>query len=81
MPSRRAQALNANARNANIVPLVPYNEVQMQNFSQPIEIFAKGMTNQNNQHVLVPTNRNDQSMAARVSDFCQNESFYVFSDR
>ena len=69
MPSRRAQALNANTRNANIVPIVPYNKVQMQNFRQPIDILAKSMTNKNNQQVLVPTSRNDQSMAARVCDF------------
>ena len=69
MPSRRAQAWNANGRNANAVPLVPDKEVQMQIFRTPIQLLAQSMTNQNNQQVLVPTDRNDRSMAARVCDF------------
>ena len=35
----------------------------------PIQLLAQSMTNQNNQHVLVPTNRKDQLVATRVCDF------------
>ena len=41
----------------------------MQNFRKPIQLLVKNMTNQNNQQVLVPTNRIDRSMAAKVCDF------------
>ena len=41
----------------------------MQNFRKPIQLLVKSMTSQNNQQVLVPTNRIDQSMAAKVCDF------------
>ena len=41
----------------------------MQNFRNSIQLLVKSMTNQNNQQVLVPTNRIDRSMAARVYDF------------
>ena len=41
----------------------------MQSFRTPIQLLAQSMTNQNNQQVLVPTNRNDQLMEARVCDF------------
>ena len=68
MPSRRSQAWNANARNANTVPLVPDKEVQMQNFKKSIHFLAQSMTNQNNQQVLVPTNRYDRLVAAIVCD-------------
>ena len=66
MLSGRAQAWNVKARNAKTVPLVPDKEVQMQNFRKPIQLLVKSMTNKNNQQVLVPTNRIDRSMAARV---------------
>ena len=59
MPSRRSQAWNANACNANTIPLVTDKEVQMQNFRKPIQLLAKSMTNQNNKQVLVRINRND----------------------
>ena len=49
MPSRRAYAWNANARNAYAVPLVLDEEVQMQSFRMPIQLLAQSMTNQNNQ--------------------------------
>ena len=35
----------------------------------PIMLLAKSITKQNNQQVLVPTNRNDQLVAAKVCDF------------
>ena len=35
----------------------------------PVQLLAQSMTNKNNQQVLVPTDRNDRSMAARVCDF------------
>ena len=41
----------------------------MKCFRTPIQILAQSMTNQNNQQVLVPTNRNDRIVAARVCDF------------
>ena len=59
MPSRRAQAWNANARKANKVPLVPDKEVQMHSFKTPIKLLAQNMTNQNNKQVVVSTKRND----------------------
>ena len=69
MPPRRAQAWNANAPNANTVPLVKDKEVQVQNFRKPIQLLVQCMANQNNQQVVVPTNRIDRSMAAKVCDF------------
>ena len=41
----------------------------MQSFRMPIQLLAQSMTNQNNQQVLVPTNRNDRLVAATVCDF------------
>ena len=41
----------------------------MHNVRKPILLLVKSMTNQNNQQVLVPTNRIDRSMAAKVCDF------------
>ena len=41
----------------------------MQNFRTPIWLLAQNMTNQNNEQVLVPTNRNDRLVAARVYNF------------
>ena len=75
MPSPRAQAWNVNAHNANIVPLVPDKEVQKQSFRTPIQLLAKSMTNQNNQQVLVLTNKNDRLMEARVCDFVRINQF------
>ena len=69
MPSYRAQAWNTYACNTKAVPLVPNKEVQMQSFRTPIQLCAKSMTNQNNHQLLVPTNRNDRFVAARVCDF------------
>ena len=69
MPSSRSLAWNANAGNAYTVPLIQDKEVQMHNVRKPILLLVKSMTNQNNQQVLVPTNRIDRSMAARVYDF------------
>ena len=41
----------------------------MQSLRTPIQLFAQSMTNQNDQQVLVPTNRNDQLVVSRVCDF------------
>ena len=41
----------------------------MHSLRTPIQLLAQIMTNQKNQKVLVPTNRNDQLMEARVCDF------------
>ena len=53
----------------NAVPLVPNKEVQIQSFRTPIQLLDQSMTNQNNQQVLVLTNRNDRSVAAKFCDF------------
>ena len=41
----------------------------MPNFKKPIHLLAQSMINQNNQQVLVPTNRNDRSVVSIVNDF------------
>ena len=69
MPSRRALSWNANACNVNTVPLVPVKDVQMKNYIKPNQLLLKSIINQNNQQVLVPTNRIDRSMADKVCDF------------
>ena len=52
----------------------------MQNFRKPIKLLAVSMTDQNNNQVVVPTNRNDRSMAARVCDlFRMNPSKFLGS--
>ena len=66
MPPCRASTRNANARNANTVPLVPDQGVSNAEFRNANSAFGSGMTNENNQQVPVPTNRNGGSMAARV---------------
>ena len=68
MPSRSAQAQNTNARNANVVPLVPDKKVLMHSFITPIQLLSQNMTIQNNQQVQVPTNTNDRLVAAIVCD-------------
>ena len=41
----------------------------MQFFRELIHLLAQSMNNQNNQQVLVPTNRNDRLVVARFCDF------------
>ena len=41
----------------------------MLSFRTPIQLLAQSMTNQNNQQVRVPINRNDRLVAASVCDF------------
>ena len=41
----------------------------MQSFRMTFQLLAQSMTNQNNQQVLVPTNRNDRLVATIVCDF------------
>ena len=40
----------------------------MQSFRIPIHFLARGMTNHNNQLILVPTKRNDRLVPARVCE-------------
>ena len=41
----------------------------MQSLRMPINLMAQSMTNQKNQQVRVPTNRNDLLVEARVCNF------------
>ncbi|WMV29225.1 hypothetical protein MTR67_022610 [Solanum verrucosum] len=50
----------------SVVPLVPDQEVSNAEFRNANSAFGSGMTNENNQQVPVPTNRNDGSVTARV---------------
>ena len=77
MAFRRAQAQSSNEHIANAVPLVPDKEVQMQSFRMPIHLLVQSMTNHNNKQVLVPTNKNDLSVAAKFVIF-QDDSANVF---
>ncbi|WMV58704.1 hypothetical protein MTR67_052089, partial [Solanum verrucosum] len=52
--------------NTVAVPLVPDQEVSNAEFCNANSAFGSGMTNENNQQVPVPTNRNGGSVAARV---------------
>ncbi|WMV50289.1 hypothetical protein MTR67_043674 [Solanum verrucosum] len=66
MPPRRAYARNANACNADIVPLVLNHKVSNAKFQNAIHLLAQSMTKQNNQQVPIPTNKKGGSVASRV---------------
>ncbi|XP_049364169.1 1-aminocyclopropane-1-carboxylate oxidase homolog [Solanum verrucosum] len=65
MPLPRAYARNENARSANASPQVSDQEVLNAEFWNANSAFGSYMTNENNQQVPVPTNRNDGSVAVR----------------
>ncbi|XP_049405114.1 uncharacterized protein LOC125868533 [Solanum stenotomum] len=54
MPPHRAYTRDANARNANVIPLVPAHEVLNVEFWNVIQLLAHNVVNKNSQHVPVP---------------------------
>ena len=48
MTSHRANTRNANAKNANAAPPVPYQKVSNVEFTNSIQMLAQSMTNQKN---------------------------------
>ena len=68
MPTRRANARNVNARNANVTPPIPNHNVSNTEFRNAIQMLAMNVANQNNQ-VQDHVNENGWSITNRVCDF------------
>ena len=68
MPPHRDSTSNANAKNANAAPPIPYQKVSNVEFRNAIQMLAQSMTNQNNR-VDAHVNENGEPVAARVRDF------------
>ncbi|XP_069152662.1 uncharacterized protein [Solanum lycopersicum] len=68
MPTRRANARNVNARNANVTPPIPNKKVSNADFRKAIKMLAMNVDNKNNR-VQSYMNENGGSITDRVRNF------------